>query len=812
MGLLKALSKSYLVGREVVGLDRKRHSGGVVETMQAFPPKRDYSSLSVTDLLEARDAYHVHLAHLANVVATAIGRYRIRCGDWSEDHPPNVPPPKGYKPPSFARTLENSRVLPWSWPCVLVFVNDWVERGDFGSRSGKSLYPDQMVPRALYLPDGRVIPTCVVKVTEQDAPLSREQKLSFPKSLIGGGNLLSSDVQGREHLGSVGFLVSDGNQIYALTNRHVTGEEGREVFSVFGETKVRVGVSDRRQIGKIPFAQAYEGWPGTHVLSNLDAGLVRVDDLSVWTTQVVGLGSVDRPADLTTDTITLDLIGCPVCAFGGASGPLLGRIDALFYRYKSVGGIDYMADLLIGPRVKCPHRKDSVTGERLAPVFPGGASAGTLPGDSGTLWCLEQPDSGQTPPAGQAGKPLKPALRPIALQWGGHVLVEEGARKTAHSYALATCLSTVCRELDVDLVRDWNSGLPEYWGDVGHYTIAALACLQVASPGLKTLMKNNLDRVSYEEAHIRPSTFKGLSKAAFVPLADVPDKVWKMFGDGRRGAPEHPNHFADMDKKDSKGKTLLQICGGGASAGGKIDPAKVDLDVWRKYYDDVKDESRGCLPFRVWQIYDAMVGALQAGDVVRFLGAAGVLAHYVGDACQPLHISCMFDGDPGDTIPATSPAGKEIQVPRAKGVHSAYEAKMLNSHVVELIQKLNQKLESGAVSKPKAIAGGHGAAVAVVELMNRTFRNVTPPQIIKAFNDEADLWTKFGARTVDLMAAGTLALAMLWESAWKQGHGNTKIASADLGPADQKELAKLYLHDPDFVPSKTIDQIGALLK
>ena len=785
-----------------------------MDTLKSFPPKRDFSSLSVKDLLEARDAYHVHLAHLANVIATAIGRYRIRCGDWFEEHPPNVKPPEGFKAPTFARTLENSRVLPWSWPCVLVFVNEWIERKGFGWKKGKgNLEPDQMVPRALYLSDGRVIPTCVVQVTEQDAPLSRAQKLSFPRSLIGGGYLLASDVQGREHLGSVGFLVSDGNQIYALTNRHVTGEEGREIFSVFGETKIRVGVSDKKQIGKKPFAETYDGWPGTHVLSNLDAGLVRVDDVSQWTTQIVGLGSVDRPADLTTDTITLDLIGCPVCAFGGASGPLLGQIDALFYRYKSVGGIDYVADLLIGPRIKCPHTKvPDRSSERVAPVFPGGGSPGTLPGDSGTLWCLEQPDSDGTPAGTRPGrKPRKPTLRPIALQWGGHVVVEAGTPKTtAHSYALATCLSTVCRELDVDLVRDWNSGLPEYWGDVGHYTIAALACFQVAAPGLKTLLKNNLDRVSYEEAHIRPSTFKGLSKEPFVPLADVPDKIWKMFGDGRRGAPEHPNHFADMDKKDSKGKTLLQICGGGGG-GGKIDPARVAVDVWRKYYDDVKDKSRGCLPFRVWQIYGAMVDALQAGNVVRFLGAAGVLAHYVGDACQPLHISYMFDGDPDDTVPAVDRNGKEIQVRRAKGVHTAYETKMLNSHVVELIEQLNKKLESAALPKPKVIAGGHAAAVAVVELMDRTFQNLKPPQIINAFNAEADLWTKFGEKTVELMAAGTLTLAMIWESAWKQGHGKTNIASADLGPVDVKELAKLYL-DPGFVPSKTIDQIGALLK
>jgi hypothetical protein len=54
--------------------------------MKQFPPKRDYASLSVRDLIEARDAYHLHLSHLTNVTATAIGRYRIHKDDWYATH------------------------------------------------------------------------------------------------------------------------------------------------------------------------------------------------------------------------------------------------------------------------------------------------------------------------------------------------------------------------------------------------------------------------------------------------------------------------------------------------------------------------------------------------------------------------------------------------------------------------------------------------------------------------------------------------------------------------------------------------------
>src|SRR6478736_5089486 len=38
----------------------------------------DFASLSIRDLLEARDLYHFHLLNKANVIGTAIGRYLIR--------------------------------------------------------------------------------------------------------------------------------------------------------------------------------------------------------------------------------------------------------------------------------------------------------------------------------------------------------------------------------------------------------------------------------------------------------------------------------------------------------------------------------------------------------------------------------------------------------------------------------------------------------------------------------------------------------------------------------------------------------------
>jgi hypothetical protein len=153
-----------------------------------FPPARNYITLTLRDVLEARHHYHVHLAHLPNVVGTAVGRFLIHQDDWYATHLPTTP--RKRPRPHAPRTLFNTVVRPWSWPCVLVFLNSWEHRQVFKSD------PDRMVPRALYLPDGRVIPTCTVLIEEASVPSTPDYHLSFANSFIGGGYLTYADVQG----------------------------------------------------------------------------------------------------------------------------------------------------------------------------------------------------------------------------------------------------------------------------------------------------------------------------------------------------------------------------------------------------------------------------------------------------------------------------------------------------------------------------------------------------------------------------------------------------------------------------------------
>jgi hypothetical protein len=722
-----------------------------------FPPKRNFRSLSIHHLLQAREIYHPHLAHLENVIATAVGLYRIRTVDPDAKKPlkhyQRLQKHKGETP----RTLSNTVVKPWSWPALLIFVKEWWTPQDLSKQD-----PDLVVPRYLYLPDGTVVPTCVILAEVQDASPPPLQELKFPSGMVGGGYPIFIRVQGKEHVGSLGCLVTDGEAVYALTNHHVAGQPGQEVFSsVEGEWQ-SLGTSSRISLSKKLFQEVFQDWPGERVYSNVDAGLIYLQDLEGWTAQIFGIGELDIPADLNTNTISLDLIGCPVRGFGAASGEMLGEIQALFYRYKAMGGYEYVSDVLIGPRdAKTPLK--------------------THPGDSGTIWVYDHELSlAKARMQNTAGTRAR-RYRPLALQWGGHVLLE-GATEVKFQYALATFVSTICRELDVEIVRNWNIGHREYWGKTGHYKIAAKACELVQDAKLRKLLLANVDVIAFGDQEIADGTLRSIDPKQFVPLADVADLVWRY----SRHA-DSSNHFADMDQEGAgefAGQTLLTLC---------RQETNIDVDLWNRFYQSLgtKDKDRGALPFRVWEIYKQMVEFVKSGELDKFICAGGVMSHYVGDACQPLHISQFHHGRP--------------EFPDEEAVHSKYETQMLDRFAAEIVAGVNQALKDTTVG-PAAAKGGHAAAAATVRLMRHVFETLPPLTIIEAYNqsrnqrlDYKKMFAALEKKTYSCLAAGCITLAELWATAWEEG-GGAVIEDEKLAAIPRSVLQDLY-NNRDFLPA-----------
>jgi hypothetical protein len=264
----------------------------------------------------------------------------------------------------------------------------------------------------------------------------------------------------------------------------------------------------------------------------------------------------------------------------------------------------------------------------------------------------------------------------------------------------------------------------------------------------------------------------------------VPDLVW------RRTRPEDAaNHFADMDQPGGAaagGQTLMELWH--SSDGTWRTPAG-----WTAFYDSLTDapvdEHRGALPFRAAQLYGLMADAVRGDDVLRYVATAGVLAHYVGDACQPLHVSRLHHGVPG--------AGEDA-------VHSVYETTMLDEHAAEVVAGVNADLADD-LPGPPLVTGSDEAADAAVALMQRTIEAIPPAEIVSVFaahpgpEQTTQLWNTFGAATVKRLADGAKTLAMLWTAAWRQGGGET-IDAAKIQPQPKPALQKLYDTD-SFAPS-----------
>jgi hypothetical protein len=745
-----------------------------------FNVKRAYSTLSLHDLAAARDHFHFHLMAKRNVVGTALGYYRIRKTEpWPTTARDllrrDVERSKQWAPGgvSFdARTLGNSEVRPYSWPAVLVFVREWIKPADW---QRGAVNPTDLIPRSLDMPDGSAVPVCVIEADLDDSPWSPALPRHVPDSHLGGGFPVLLDVQRQEYFASIGCLVTDGHTVYALTNRHVTGGARDEIHARTNGSVRKIGVGSPLQLSRKPFTEVYPGWPGSQTYVNLDIGLIRIDDVHDWTAQIYEIGAVRDIFDLHGANMSLRLINAPVKASGAASGLMRGRIAGLFYRYKSLGGFDYLADFLIGP--------------------DGSEPVPTRPGDSGTLWVLDLPGDDSD-------------RRPIAIQWGGQRL-SRAMGGSSSPYALATCLSTVCEQLNVDLIRDWNTGLPEVWGAVGHYSIASKAVdLIPTDGGLKQLMRANLENISYPLGQIRKTTGKGLRTAAFCPIADVPDYVWQHGEKGVTRGAEGANHFADMDAPDSSGESLLEKCR-------KNPKAITDTALWLAYFKDPEVRKRvdgpGLLPFRVWQIFDEMAAFARAGRNREFVAAAGILAHYVGDACQPLHISYYHHGDPLDT---RKDGANGKRRPKAHELHAVYEADMINAKV----DKVRDYLVGATPPLPTGVKSGREAARAVFSLMDRTFKTTSPRAIYETFRtaggerkgaDAIDpLWNRFREGTMRNMVNGCTTLAMLWDSAWRVGHGK---APANPKAFPKKDLKAIYRKQA-FLKSYSLKNIGAVLK
>lgn len=712
--------------------------------MNRFTRRADPHALSIRDVLEARDHYHVHIANLDTVIGTAVGRYRIRRDDDNFMATTSTEGDRDLGP----RTLRNSDIRDWSWPCVLVFVDDWI------SKAVLAKHPELAVPPVLYLPDGRQVRTCPILVERREANLRPEQTAVYASSKISPNFQLFLADQGATRMALASAIVEDGASAYALTSRHLlAGATAATPVVAYPRGKQRAfGVTTGIGVDTLPLAEVYPGYGTLPTRLSLDAALVKLNDIGQCDTQYAGVGSIGKMIDMSSDRMSINLVGCPVFTVLPGNNRVEGSVHGLFYRHATIGGIDTVTEFLIGPRQS-------------------EAQLETRPGDSGALWFWDElADRGQQPaPENHAdasphahdettGTP-PPAFRPLAIQWGGHGFASFGGNTTTE-LALAASVSAVCKALDVGIVQDWGTGQSRYWGKIGHYHIGYAACFALQSDKASALFNANAELIGLSDDDILAGHLPMANQLdKFIPLADVPDLVWRT---ARKK--DQANHFADMDEPgqgEFSGQTLLELW--------QHDQSSRTPQFWNSFYDSIDParmpQHRGALPFRVQQLYTVMVEALRQKTqqgLEAYFCAAGVLAHYLGDACQPLHVSYLHHGEPD------SKDDDEI--------HAVYEDDMLNYAREELLVGVRQRVDT--LGHYDAVDGAKGAADEAVQLMRRTIEHLAPAEVLQVYNDvrgnkqSAAMWEQLGDRTMDCMADGARTLARIWQSAWTEGGGD----------------------------------------
>ena len=144
------------------------------------------------------------------------------------------------------------------------------------------------------------------------------------------------------------------------------------------------------------------------------------------------------------------------------------------------------------------------------------------------------------------------------------------------------------------------------------------------------------------------------------------------------------------------------------------------------------------------------------------------------------------------------------------------EAKIQSQSLIEKLVDLKYTHRPDIRDKTELVANGFEAARATIAMMRRTFTTIPPMEVVNAViafegggKARAEfLWKTFGDRTIEVMKGGSHLLAVLWESAWAAGSGESRVKAAT---ALTQKRAMSICQNTEFLTSVTIDQIGRLL-
>jgi hypothetical protein len=204
-----------------------------------------------------------------------------------------------------------------------------------------------------------------------------------------------------------------------------------------------------------------------------------------------------------------------------------------------------------------------------------------------------------------------------------------------------------------------------------------------------------------------------------------------------------------------------------------------------------------------------MVHFLDIGHLMEFVAAAGVMAHYVGDCCIPLHLSRLHHGY-GPDAPRDSEEYRQYKKSRQYKIHSIFEQGMFERRPTEMLAAVNRHLRRRRL---RTVRGGVAAIQHVFNLIKDVYDILSPEDIIAADDPNCTqperavrLFDALGERAARCVALGCLTQAELVESAWIEGRGSRFLRARGTAPTFlQEDLKRLY-NGSRFLPALTLEQ------
>jgi predicted AlkP superfamily pyrophosphatase or phosphodiesterase len=213
--------------------------------------------------------------------------------------------------------------------------------------------------------------------------------------------------------------------------------------------------------------------------------------------------------------------------------------------------------------------------------------------------------------------------------------------------------------------------------------------------------------------------------------------------DLQRSGPNDPDHFLDLDAFGAYPFEAI---------------SRVEAENVARFGKDIT--AKGRLPWKIEEVYRALVQALRDRDTPRVLAQAATLCHLIADAHVPLHATDNYDG----------------QLTGQRGLHARWESDLVERNRLQL-ETAVEPAAAQRIADPVDYAFAvlrdsylHSLQVLASDRESVTGRDLAETPEDERYDDEyfSRFYAREASRIAARLGASASATGSLWLSAWEE--------------------------------------------